>query len=223
MYEPLRHHGLFKPKEIAEKAGVLTSKIAFYAALNLLRPADLSEGGQKLYDENETLLQLDRIKKLTEKGFSLEKIRGRISFVRGLHRLLIIEDEKEVSDLVKDTLEDQANFDMDFAADGFTAGKMLNNVFPDLIILDLNLPGINGFDLCKAIRSDKYQRGVKILAMSGYYSPENAKLVLDSGADLFLPKPFDIEEFKSTVFSLLNIRKRKKKKPTVSENNNEDE
>jgi len=207
MYGPFRKSDLVKPKEIALKAGILTSKIAFYTSIGLITPRDYSEGGQKLYNEQETLLQLQRISKLIEKGFSLEQIGQRIACVRNLRRILVIDDEQEVVDLIMDTLKDQFNFDISIAMDGFDAGKMLNVHFPDLVILDLHLPGINGFDLCKYIRTDPLHKGVKILAVTGYSSEANVKRILESGADACLAKPFHIDEFKTSVFRLLKIKK----------------
>jgi len=198
---------LLKPKDIAQQAGVLTSKINFYAIMGLLRPADYSEGGQKLYDRDETLLQLARIKRLVEQGMSLERIKERVAYVRNLRRIFIIDDDQEVVDFIMDVLKGQFNFSMHYARDGFAAGRMLNLHFPDLIILDLNLPGINGFDLCRSIAAEPMQRGVKVLAITGYDSPENRQRILAAGAHFCLAKPFDAEEFKKVVCRLLRIRR----------------
>jgi len=71
-----------------------------------------------------------------------------------------------------------------------------DEVFPDLIILDLMLPGANGFEICSRLR-ERFadRRKVPILAITGYDSVENKKKILQAGATDYLPKPFDIEVF----------------------------
>ncbi|MFH1282468.1 MAG: response regulator [bacterium] len=221
MYKPSKRGILLKPSEIAKRLGILTSKITYYTTMGLFRPAEISDGGQKLYDENETVIQFERINKLICKGLQLNEIKERIAFARRLRRLFIIDDEKDVIDLIIDVLKDEFNFDINYAMDGFSAGKMLNSFFPDLIILDLNLPGINGFELCKQIRGDSLQCGVKIIAVTGYDDPSTVQRIMESGADAYMAKPFNVEEFKNKVFSMLQIKKKKNKEFLASKNENE--
>lgn len=92
---------------------------------------------------------------------------------------------------------------IDSAMDGFEAGKKAVSFLPDLIILDLKLPGIDGFQVCKNIRNEEKLKNTKILAITGYDTPENKKKILECGADDFLAKPFEMETFINTVKKLM--------------------
>jgi CheY-like chemotaxis protein len=196
--------GLLKISEVAEKANVLTSTIRHYTDLGLLRYAATTEGGHRLYDEAETLAQMARIKRLASRGLSLPDIKAELS-KEAKKRILVVDDEQEVGDLVIDTLSDRYPFEISVARDGFTAGRVLSEFIPDLVILDLMLPGVNGFEVCKQIRSDPNLTGTKILAVTGYDTPENLKKIMDAGADRYLTKPMDTRDLAKSVKELLNI------------------
>ena len=76
---------------------------------------------------------------------------------------------------------------------------------PDLVILDLMLPGVNGFDVCRQIRADPDNAGIRILAVTGYDTPENMKKIMDAGADRYLTKPMDTREIVKAVSQLLKL------------------
>jgi CheY-like chemotaxis protein len=89
------------------------------------------------------------------------------------------------------------------ASGGFEAGQMVSVHVPDLVLLDIMLPGIDGFQACRMIK-DQYN-DVKILAITGYGSTENRDRIIDSGADGFLTKPVGAEELLENVKSLLGL------------------
>ncbi|MFH1379633.1 MAG: response regulator [bacterium] len=203
---------LMKPGDLAHIAQVLPSKITYYTSLGLLGVGEYTEGGQKLYRKGESIVQLKRIEKLTNKGYSLDEIHGKIARNKNEKRILIIDDEPTVGELIKDLLADMLKCDLHIVLDGFAAGLKLQEYFPDLIILDLNLPGVNGFDICRKIRQDELQLGVRILAITGYDSEENYRRIIECGADDYLPKPFHAEEVLAKIFTLLRIKKYLKKR-----------
>lgn len=130
------------------------------------------------------------------------KIAG--SFSREETRILIVDDEKLIIQSVRDYME-KANpsFIINSASDGFEAGRMLARAIPDIVILDLFMPGINGFSLCRNIRNDPNTKHIKIIAITGYPTEENVKKVKESGADAVLSKPFDMKELESQIKKLL--------------------
>jgi CheY-like chemotaxis protein len=199
-----RDEGLLKISEIAEKANVLSSTIRHYTDLGLIQFAATTEGGHRLYHETETLMQLARIKRLAARGVALPEIKNHLSG-KGVKRILVVDDELEVQDLVVDVLKDRRPFELQAARDGFTAGRILSDFIPDLIILDIMLPGVNGFDICRQIRADVDLQAVKILAITGYDTPENLKKITEAGADMYLSKPLEVRELLKAVGQLLNI------------------
>jgi CheY-like chemotaxis protein len=195
---------LLKISDVAEKAKVLPSTIRHYTDIGLLRFAATTEGGHRLYDEDETLTQMARVKLLSARGLSLPQIRNELG-PDAKKRILVVDDEPEVGDLVKDVLTSRHPFDIKVAMDGFTAGRMMLDYLPDLVILDLMLPGVNGFDVCKQIRADEALRAARILAVTGYDTTENIKKIMDAGADAYLVKPFDTKDLVRAVGKLLRI------------------
>ncbi|WP_234735536.1 response regulator transcription factor [Tellurirhabdus bombi] len=118
-------------------------------------------------------------------------------------RILIIEDEQEVASFIKSGLEDYG-LEADTAGDGLIAQRMLANNEYTTVILDVNLPLINGFELCKIIR-ERYE-DLSILMLTALGSTESKITGLDAGADDYLVKPFEFRELMARLRAL-NRRK----------------
>lgn len=203
---------LMKPGDLAHEAQVLPSRISYYSSLGLLPVGGYTEGGQKLYRKKEIIVQLKRIERLIHRGFRLDQIHERIGKDKKRKKILVIDDEPSVGELVQEILVDHLKTHIEIVLDGFAAGLKLQEYFPDLIVLDLNLPGVNGFEVCHRIREDELQYEVKILAVTGYDSEENYKRIIEQGADDYLPKPFQAEELFKKIAKLLHMRRYHKKK-----------
>jgi DNA-binding response OmpR family regulator len=110
--------------------------------------------------------------------------------------ILIVEDELRLAEILKKQLE-ESGFNVEVAHDGY-AGKQLveNNVF-NLIILDINLPLINGYDLCKEIR--KKNSGIPIIMLTAFSTADNKLTGFDVGADDYVVKPFDFRELLARI------------------------
>lgn len=199
-----RDNGLLKISEIAEMAHVLPSTIRHYTDLGLIRFAATTDGGHRLYDRSETMLRLARIRRLSARGVSLPEIKDEFSGA-GKKRILVVDDEPEVGDFVSDLLRDRFPCEIRIAPDGFTAGRMLSDFMPDLVFLDLMLPGVDGFGVCRQIRTDPELSGTKVIAVSGYDTDENKKKIMAAGADRFLPKPLGAREVVEMVYDVLNL------------------
>jgi DNA-binding response OmpR family regulator len=112
-------------------------------------------------------------------------------------KILVVEDEKKIADTLKLGLEEHG-FDVEVAYDG-KIGYQIFLLHPfDLVILDINLPGMNGYDLCKAIRSQ--QEHLPVIMLTSMSSLDNKVEGYDAGADDYLTKPFEFREL------LLKIR-----------------
>jgi len=119
-------------------------------------------------------------------------------------RILIVDDSKTIITLT--TILIKKNHDhciVSSAMDGFEAGRQVVLFKPHLVILDLKLPGVDGFEVCKKIKSDPQTKHIKILAITGYHSEKTKKNILSCGADGYLPKPFDNKEFIRNVKEML--------------------
>lgn len=119
-------------------------------------------------------------------------------------RVLIIDDESSIVNVITRMLLKKSKFKYEIASasDGITALKQLDLFNPHLVILDLKLPGIDGFQICKKIRSDLQKKNMKILAITGYDDPDTKERILSYGADEYLTKPFDINKFMECVDKL---------------------
>ena len=122
--------------------------------------------------------------------------------------ILIVDDEVQVRRVVKRALRqiypEAVIFD---AEDGFEAGQKVAQILPSLIILDIMLPGLDGYKVCKAIRANERMRHSKILAISGHNIEETRKNILAAGADDFLGKPFTVDALKEKAIRLLKADK----------------
>ena len=98
-------------------------------------------------------------------------------------------------------------FKVKSAADGTELSAVLDESPIDLIILDIGLPWINGFELAKLLKEHQDLKGIPLIFMSGKTSEIDVKRGFDVGADDYIKKPFDLEKMKKTVHTLLHLNK----------------
>lgn len=118
------------------------------------------------------------------------------------HKVLIVEDEKSIVDILRFNLV-REGFDTLEAFDGVTGLKLAMEENPDLILLDLMLPGMNGFEVCKTLRDRG--RGTPVLMITAREEEKDKILGLDLGADDYITKPFSVRELMARVKA--NIRR----------------
>jgi excisionase family DNA binding protein len=130
------------------------------------------------------------------------------SFFRGSKKertVLVVDDERDIRDIVRRLLEElDVGLKIEEAQDGYEAGIKIGNLQPDLVIMDLMMPRVDGFQLCRSIRENDETRSVKVLAITAFPEQDNVKKMYDAGADLCLIKPLQLEHFKLEVMRLLN-------------------
>ena len=119
------------------------------------------------------------------------------------NRVLIIDDEAAVARSISRVLR-MAGYDTETAVDGFKGGSMLVKYQPALITLDLRMPGINGYDVLKFIRSTPETSAIKVVIVSAL-DQQSLQRALDEGADAALSKPFDNQELTDVIGRLLSI------------------
>jgi two-component system OmpR family response regulator len=118
----------------------------------------------------------------------------------GMQRILVVDDEEFIRDLVGSALR-LSNFEVAVAADGATALNTVAKFLPDLIILDVNMPGLDGFEVCRRLRRDGDQTPVVFLTARG--DVEDRLIGFTKGGDDYLTKPFSLEELVARTRAVL--------------------
>lgn len=121
----------------------------------------------------------------------------------GKHRVLIVDDDADIVDMLEDLLVRDGRFEVKSAGNGFDAGALTKEFRPDIVLLDYMLPDINGNIVCQRIRSDKLLAHTRIIIVSGAVDPAEVESLLAAGADDFIKKPFDIGQLISRMIELL--------------------
>jgi DNA-binding response OmpR family regulator len=124
------------------------------------------------------------------------------SLVEGNFSVLIVDDEDEIVDIIKVYLQKQGGYEILTASDGISALLEVGRSKPDILILDIMIPGVDGIEVCRRIKSDASNRTV-IIAVSG--STEHEKRILQAGADVFMGKPIDLEKLHNEAKRLLRV------------------
>jgi len=119
-------------------------------------------------------------------------------------RILVVEDEEALTTLLRYNL-DAEGYDVETVGRGDDADTRLKERVPDLIVLDVMLPDINGKEVCHRVRADSSLEDVRILCISGMIEDDKIQELKLAGADHFLHKPFDIEELIDHMCGLLEI------------------
>ena len=125
----------------------------------------------------------------------------------GKRKILIVDDDEELVELLSDVFEKDARFDVRTANNGFDAGMLVKEYRPDLVVLDVMLPDINGKEVCQRVRSDKSLEQVKIICISGMVEQDKVAELRAAGADDFMHKPFNVERLLDRVCDLLEIER----------------
>ncbi|MEO0093430.1 MAG: response regulator [candidate division WOR-3 bacterium] len=105
-------------------------------------------------------------------------------------KILLIEDEINVSELVKHRLEEN-NYLVETAEDGYSALAKVRTFQPDLIILDLMLPKIDGYTVCRLLKMNEQFKHIPIIMFTARTNPDDERRGLECGADAYVPKPFE--------------------------------
>ncbi len=125
----------------------------------------------------------------------------------GKKKLLIVDDEQDLVELMADAFARDGRFEIRTANNGFDAGMQVKEFRPDLVVLDVMLPDINGREVCQRVRSDSTLDSVKIICISGMIEQDKVSDLRAAGADDFMQKPFTIDRLIERVCDLLEIDK----------------
>jgi len=116
--------------------------------------------------------------------------------------ILVADDEPHILDLIRLILEDK--YEVLVAEDGKETLDILNKNRPDLILLDVMMPKINGFEICEKLKKDKKTKDIRIAMLSAKTQEKDIIKGLRLGADYYFTKPFDPANFEKKVEELIN-------------------
>ena len=125
----------------------------------------------------------------------------------GKRKLLIVDDDEELVELLSDTFAKDGRFEIKTANNGFDAGMLVKEFRPDLVVLDVMLPDINGKEVCQRVRSDSTLESVKIICISGMVEQDKIADLKAAGANDFMQKPFDVNRLLDRCCDLLEIER----------------
>ncbi len=182
-------NALFTPAEAAELLRVAPVTVRSWAQKGWLN-AEVTAGGHRRFSTSALI------------GFAAE--RGLTLHWSGRHksRVLIVEDDVQLASYLYELLGDeQSNLEVESVHNGFEAGLQMMVFKPDVVLLDLMMPGLDGFAVCERIKQDPVTRSVRVIAMTGFPTSENLSRIKKLGAETCLSKPFSTEE----LFDALNL------------------
>ena len=119
-----------------------------------------------------------------------------------MRRILVVDDDDDIRDLMIAVLS--PDYEVSSARDGMEGLELARRLRPDLVVLDLLMPRMHGFEVCQRIRGDADLRAAKVLISSSKSYPLDVNTAVEeTGADGYIVKPFAIDEFKARVAALL--------------------
>jgi DNA-binding response OmpR family regulator len=120
--------------------------------------------------------------------------------------VLVAEDEGDIAGLIKHTLERDGEVHVDIAPSGDAALRAIDEQPPDLLILDLNLPVLSGFEVCRILRGRPATRALPVIILTARSAESDRVAGLDLGADDYVTKPFSLRELAARVRAVLRRR-----------------
>lgn len=121
-------------------------------------------------------------------------------------RVLVVEDERDIAGLIKHALERQGDFEVECVSTGDAALRAMNAKVPDLVVLDLNLPVMSGFEVCRIMRGRPHTQHVPLIMVTARAGESDRVSGLDLGADDYIVKPFSPRELAARVRAVLRRR-----------------
>jgi len=123
----------------------------------------------------------------------------------GQRKILIVDDDEELVELMVDVFKTDGRFDIKTANNGFDAGMLVKEFLPDLVVLDVMLPDINGKEVCQRVRTDSTMESVKIICISGMVEQDKIADLRAAGANDFMNKPFTVDALLDRCLGMLEM------------------
>ncbi|BBO27091.1 hypothetical protein AltI4_14790 [Alteromonas sp. I4] len=197
---------LLSPSEAAELLNVSPVTLRQWSQKGRI-PFQITPGGHRRYKRSE----LYSFAKIMGMELSDPSAPAQTGFVPGKPlqslSILIVDDNKELCEFLKVMLERyEPNWQITLAHDGFEAGLRVQQLKPDVMIVDLNLPGLNGDELCLNIKSIDDLKHVRLIGMSGMIDAAGIDQFLRAGAEIVLEKPITQEDLTKSITSIFRVK-----------------
>jgi len=188
---------IFSALEVANICGVVNQTTINWIKSGYLKAFTTPGGQYRVYAEDLAQFLGSRDMKLPDELETVLVEANDISF-------LVIDDDKELNALLCEKLSSAFPLStIEKAYDGFEAGSLLARFKPSVVLLDINLPGVNGLTICKNIKKDPELGNPVVVAISGMDDPDERAAVLDQGVEAFFSKPLDFVALIETLKSFL--------------------
>jgi excisionase family DNA binding protein len=122
-----------------------------------------------------------------------------------LAKILIVDDEPRLLETLSEALAWEGRYKVEAAADGYEGLIKVGGFRPDLLILDIRMPGLDGFQVCRRVKADPTTRSTRILAVTGHTEENTRARIFEAGADAFLEKPIALPKLQHEVDCLIGI------------------
>ena len=120
-------------------------------------------------------------------------------------KVLVVDDDLELLQVLQDFIEDDGRFELRTASTGFDAGIATQEFTPDVILLDIMLPDVNGLEVCRYVKNTEAHKDTRIIAISGMIEEDKIGELYEAGIDFYIQKPFDLAEVKKKICEVLEI------------------
>ena len=172
------------PNEVAKRMMVSPVTVRGWAQRELLQ-AEVTPGGHRRFRREE----VERFARL----WNPEGNKGPL-------RVLIVDDDKSVVNFLKELLEGDARLVIvEIALDGFDAGRKVYTFQPNIVLLDLKMPGLSGAEVCKRIKDQPGHADIRVIGLTGQLTQKAEADMLAAGAECCLTKPIDVEQLLSKI------------------------
>jgi excisionase family DNA binding protein len=125
--------------------------------------------------------------------------------ITGQTRVLILDQDRDIADVIEKVLEEQAQYQVDIANDGFEAGVMAQRLQPHAILVDLHLPWLDAKGLCRLVKHDSQLQLAKVIGMSDRLTEAEAAGLPAQGFDGFVAKPFKVRDIVEAIEQAMRI------------------
>ena len=205
---------------VADSFGKSVESIRKYKNFGIIRVSD-KRGNKDLFDREEIMSIRDRLRELRLKGLSLAQIADELDLARDEHlslpsppmslsgqppnhepgqplKILVVDDEDEVRAGLREFLEGM-DYAICEAADGAEALAKTFTEKPHMILLDLRLPKVDGYQVCHTLKGNPITSGIPIIMLTALNATPNKIKGIEFGADDYVDKPFDLDELAARI------------------------
>jgi excisionase family DNA binding protein len=192
---------IFSALEVANICGVVNQTAINWIKNGYLKAFTTPGGQYRVYSE-------DLVEFLHSRGMRMPtELQQILEEQLNVDTILIVDDDRDLNNLIHQYLSKKyPDYEIYQAFDGFEAGRLMAEEKPGVIILDINLPGVDGHSLARSIKAGSGIAGPIIIAVSGMDEPEVREAIIQDGADAFLGKPLELDKLYGKISELVAER-----------------